>query len=149
MEQHTLWDTEKVQSLSRATHQQDLKGNRDTWGHVRQTVSGFHSFDLHLVLLSPPALASGYPRSASSLHPAASPSLSHSSPSAHPVPKSQHWVKWTAKGAQYSQKAEGFVPWETRNLCILQNTGRSFTSSFYRVLPCSCWWGAWWNNPNK
>lgn len=146
MEQRTPWDTEKMQPLSRGTHQQDVKDNHDRWDQVRQMISGFHSFILHLALLSPPPLA--FPRSASSLL-AASPSPPHSSSSAHPVPKSQRWVKWAAKGAQNSQNAEEFVLWETRNLCILQNTGLSFTSSFYPVLPRSCWWGVWGNNPHK
>lgn len=68
--------------------------------------------------------------------------LFHHSPphSAYPIPKSQSQAKWIAKDAWYSQNAKEFIPEGMRSFLNFQDTGRSFTKSFYPDLTCSYGW---------
>lgn len=147
MEQHNFWDTKKTQSLSRWTHHQDMKDNHDRWDQLRQMISGFKSFILHLALLSS---CLPKPQASPTQLPPFSPLLPHLlliPPLLFtPHPRGSAESNRQSKVLNTAKILKDLYPWRQETL---QDTGWSFTSSFYPVWPCSCWWGVWWNNPNK
>lgn len=141
----THCNTVNMQSLSRGTHQHNIIDNHDRWDHMRQMISGFHSFILHLALLSLLPIALLLPCSASSFHSTASPSPPHSFPSAY----------LTQKPALSQKDSQRYTiqPKHWR-ICTLGDKkvlypSRHWTVIYKQLLPCSCWWGVWWNYPNK